>query len=480
MTPGFYEDAAGRLLRYLRTWQAPTGALHGVHTHPVWRIHPGVLEDHYTGYSAWGAPGFLGLADLVAATGNETARDVTRRLAEFVLASQMANGRWDHCGAELGQRFNDAPVDNFLQDLSLAYLARVAPKALGSGGVAQVAERVRRNLETYFVDLPAVETRGHLLVDTVNQDCAGIWAMFEWMRVFGRNATWLDLALRGLRTHAAQHLVRGLPAADCAGMLRSRGLPNYIEPAEYYGVIIPPYLLAYRETGDREFLDVALQLSRHVMRNAWRDARGCLRLHRTCDRVAGQWRVSQSPMLVSGGGLVLRTLRELQADAPSAEAETFLAAMDATLASYQNEFGFIVQATDWHDDYDLICGTVWQAHDLAYLGGRVRDTVAFTRALAAPAPDLGVVIGWHDCWVETATQWGIVRPWSYGFGLSGNKVDDHGYPTIPAWCNPRHPVVPLEPAVHVRKVGDELVIRAPSYASVSVTSIYGKKWVREA
>jgi len=29
------ETAAGRMLRYLRTWQAPDGSLHGVHTHPV-------------------------------------------------------------------------------------------------------------------------------------------------------------------------------------------------------------------------------------------------------------------------------------------------------------------------------------------------------------------------------------------------------------------------------------------------------------
>ena len=479
MTPAFHEDAAGRLLRYLRTWQAPSGALHGVHTHPVWRIHPGVLEDHYTGYSAWGAPVFLGLADLVAATGNPTVLDTTRRLAEFALASQMTNGRWDHCGAELGQRYNEAPVDNFLQDLSLCHLARVAPGALRRDGPADVAELVWRNLETYFSDLDAIEARGHLLVATVNQDCAGIWAMLEWMRTFGRDATWLDLALRGLRTHATQHMIWGLPAADCAGMLRSSGLPDYIEPAEYYGVIIPPYVLAYRETGDRQFLDVAVEFARHVMRNAWRDARGCRRLHRTCDRVGGEWRVSQAPMLVAGGGLFLRALRDLQVAAPSAEAEEFLAAMDATLASYQNEFGFIVQATDWHDDYDLICGTVWQAHDLAYLGARVTDAAAFERALAAPAPDLGMVIGWHDCWVESAAQWGLVRPWSYGFGFSGNKADDHGYPTIPAWCNPKHPVVPLAPAVQVRKVGDELVIRAPGYPAIAVTSIYGKKWVRE-
>ena len=60
---------AGRLLRHLLTWHDEQGAIHGVHTHPVWRIHPGTMEDHYTGYSAWGAPYLLGLADLVEKTG---------------------------------------------------------------------------------------------------------------------------------------------------------------------------------------------------------------------------------------------------------------------------------------------------------------------------------------------------------------------------------------------------------------------------
>lgn len=480
MKPISVETAAGRLLRYLQTWQAPDGALHGVHTHPVWRIHPAVLDDHYTGYSAWGAPGLLGLADLAARTRLPAVERIGRDWVRFVLTTFMANERWDNCGAEFGRRFNTAAVDNFLQDLSLCYYVRVAGHTLTATEKASVRDFVRRNLASYLREAGRPEPTGHLLVGTVNQDCAGIWAMAEWMAAFGDDAEWRDLIGRGLRAHVREHLVTGLPDAESAGLLRASTLPDYIEPAEYYGVILPAYLHGYRLSGEGEWLAVAAQLARHVMRNAWRDARGCLRLHRTCDRVQGVWRVSQSPMLVAGGGLFLRALRELAALTPLPEAAAFLAEMDATLGHYQNDYGFIAAATEWHDDYDLICGTVWEAHDLAALGARVTDTAAFAAAFNEPAPDLGLIIGWHDLWMESATQWALKRPWSYGFSYSGDKHGAEGAPAVPAWGNPIKPEIPFLPEVKVRMVGNELVIHAPEYRALAVTSLYGKKWVREA
>ncbi len=474
------EGAAGRLLRYLRTWQAPDGALHGVHTHPVWRIHPAVLEDHYTGYSAWGAPGLLGLADLAAHTRLPAVEAAGSDWVRYVLTTFLASERWDCCGAEFGRRFNDAAVDNFLQDLSLAYYARVAAHTLTAEDRARIGDRVRRNLESYLRAAGRPEAEGHLLVGTVNQDCAGLWAMGEWMQTFGADARWRDLLLRGLHAHLREHFVPGLPDAESGGMLRATTLPDYLEPAEYYGVILPAYLHGWRLSGDSVLLQAAVQLARHVMRHAWRDDRGCLRLHRTCDRVQGAWRVSQSPMLVAGGGLFLRALRELAAVTPLPEAAPFLAAMDGTLAHYQNDYGFIVAATEWHDDYDLLCGTVWEAHDLAYLGARVADAGAFQAALEAPAPDLGIVIGWHDLWVESARQWSLLRPWSYGFSYTGDKHGAEGATAIPAWGHPKRPEIPFRPEVKVRMVGNELVIRAPDYPAIAVTSIYGKPWSREA
>ena len=473
------ESAAGKLLRYLRTWQAPDGALHGVHTHPVWRIHPAVVEDHYTGYSAWGAPGLLGLADLAARTRLSEVVATGQGWVRFVLTTFMANERWDNCGAELGRRFNEAPVDNFLQDLSLCYYARVAVETLSAAERAKIGDQVRRNLESYLRDAGRPEADGHLLVSTVNQDCAGIWAMAEWMQTYGEDARWRDLVLRGLKAHLQRHFVSGLPDAESGGMLRATNLPDYVEPAEYYGVILPAYLHGYRLSGAAELLAAAVQMARHVIRNAWRDELGCLRLHRTCDRVKGVWRVSQSPMLVAGGGLFLRALRELAALTPLPEAAPFLAELEATLAFYQNEFGFIAAATGWHDEYDLLCGTVWEAHDLAYLGAEVRDTAAFGAALAAPAPDLGIVIGWHDLWMESAKQWALRRPWSFGFSYTGDKWGHEAAWAVPAWGNPKRPEISFLPEVKVRMVGNEVVIHAPDYSVIAVTSLYGKKWVRD-
>ncbi len=480
MTSFSVESAAGRLLRYLQSWQAPDGALHGVHTHPVWRIHPAVLDDHYTGYSAWGAPGLIGVADLAETTRLSAVERMGRDWVGYILTTFMENRRWDCCGAELGRRYNDAPVDNFLQDAGLAYYARIAGHTLTDAQRAQIGDKVRRNLETYLEPSANPETQGHLLVGTVNQDCAGMWAMGEWMQTYGEDRAWCDLLVRGLHAHLQAHLVMGLPDAGSGGFLRASTLPDYIEPAEYYGVILPAYIHGYRLSGDQTFLNAAVAMARHVIRNAWRDARGCLRLHRTCDRVKGVWRVSQSPMLVAGGGLFLRALRELVALTPMPEAGPFLADMEATLGFYQNDYGFITAATEWHDDYDLICGTAWETHDLAYLGAGVTDQAAFKAALEAPAPDLGVIIGWHDLWMESATQWALKRPWSYGFSYSGNKHGMEAAAAVPAWGNPVRPEIPFLPEVKVRMVGNELVIHAPDYPSLAVTSIYGKKWVREA
>ncbi len=474
-----FDRSCGHLLRYLKTWQAPNGALHGVHTHPVWRIHPAVVDNHYTGYSAWGSPGLLGMADLVATTGLPEVAAMGRDWVQYVLTTFMDNERWDCCGAELGRSYNEAPVDNFLQDFSLCYYARVAGETLDKVDRSRIGDMVRRNLESYLRLGGKPESDGHLLVSTVNQDCAGIRAMCEWMLTFGEDREWRELVLRGLRVHIREHLVSGLPDAESSGFLRASNLPDYIEPAEYYGIILPAFLHGYHLSGEQVFLDVAVQSARYVMRNAWRDDRGCLRLHRTCDRVKGEWLVTNAPMLVSGTGLVLRAVREVAALTPLPEAEAFLSEMDATLGYSQNDYGFITAATEWHDDYDLICGTVWEAHDLAYLGSRVQDVARFQKALHEPAPDLGIVIGWHDLWMESVNQWALHRPWSYGMSYSGNKHGIEGAPAVPAWSNPVRPEIPFLPEVKVRMVGAEMVICAPDYPRIAVTSIYGKKWVRE-
>jgi hypothetical protein len=472
------EIMAGRLLRYLLTWHDQHGAIHGVHTHPVWRIHPGVMEDHYTGYSAWGAPYLLGLADLVEKTGADEVWVPSERLVRWLLTTQLPTGKWDNAGAEFGRCFNDSPVDNMLQDLSLASFAGKLRARLGEATFREIDERVRRNLDLYRLPVEQIPARGCWGIGTVNQDCAGIWAVFEWMNAFGWDATLEAEALAGLDIHLKNDLIHGLPDAESAGMLRGDGDPDYIEPAEYYGVIIPAYIWGYRRSGDRRYLDAALALARHVMRTTWTDAQGCRRLYRNYHKINGVWRVCNEPMLISGGGLACRALRELQALTPEAEIERFLTDMTATCTHYQNPYGFIAQATGWHDDFDIICGTVWQCHDLAWLAGEVCDPAAFLAALREPAPDLGVVIGWLDCWIENATQWAIQREWSMGFGYVGAKTADHGYPSIPTWCGPRHPPMELAPKVEVRLVDGTFVIHAPGYKTIAVLSLYGKPWER--
>lgn len=473
------EQMAGRLLRYLLSWHDAKGAIHGVHTHPVWRIHPGVMEDHYTGYSAWGAPYLLALADLVHKTDDAHIWMSAERLLQWLLTTQMSDGLWDNAGAEFGRCLNCSPVDNMLQDMSLAYFAGKMRARLGEADFAEVGERVRRNLELYRLPVAQIPTQRHWGVDPVNQDCAGIWAVFEWMQTFGWEASLEAEALAGLDVHLCHDFITGLPDAQSAGMLRGAGRENYLEPAEYYGVIIPAYLWGYRRTGTQRYLDAALAMARHVMRTSWTDHHGCRRLYRNYHCIHGVWRICNEPMLISGGGLLCRVLRELYALAPDAEISAFLYEMTRTSARYQNPYGFIAQASGWHDDYDIICGTVWQCHDLAWLAAEVQDSRAFLDALNAPAPELGIIIGWLDCWAENATQWAILRETTMGFGSVGRKTADYGYPSIPAWCGPKHPAMDFAPAVEVRLVDGVFVIHAPAYQDITVLSLYDKPWERD-
>ncbi|MBI3986082.1 MAG: hypothetical protein HY343_04140 [Lentisphaerae bacterium] len=473
-------DMAGKLLRYLLTWQDAKGAFHGVHTHPVWRLHPGLLEDHYTGYSAWGAPVLIGLADILTSTGHSRVEDVTRSFLRYLLATQQPDDSWDNAGAEFGRCFNASCVDNMLQDLSLSYFAGRLRERLPPSIFTEIGERVARNLRKFRLSDDHIRTHDHIVCGTVNQDCAGIWAMYEWMNTFGWDSG-LEASLRlALDRHLEKHLVCGVPDSDCGGMLRSDGPPDYIEPAEYYGVIVPAFLWAYRRTDDSRYLEAAGKMVRHVIRNSWRDHQQCRRLHRSCDRIKGEWKVSHSPMLISGGGLFLRTLQDYLAIRPDTEASTFIDALIHTCRFYQNDYGYITQASGWHDDFDVIVGTVWECHDLAFFGRQVRDPAAFIRAFESPSPALALTLGWNDAWAENDRQWAILRPFSFGFGSVGAKTADYGFPSIPAWCGYRHPSMTLDPQVEIRLVDDTFVIRAPGYAVIAVNSIYNKPWIRES
>jgi hypothetical protein len=202
--------------------------------------------------------------------------------------------------------------------------------------------------------------------------------------------------------------------------------------------------------------------------------------YRNYHKINGVWRVCNEPMLISGDGLACRTLRELQTVEADTEIARFLADMTATCARYQNSYGFIAQVSGWHDDFDIICGTVWQCHDLAWLAAEVEDTTAFLAALREPAPELGIVIGWFDCWVESAAQWAILREYSMEFGYVGAKTADYRYLSMPDWCGPKHLPMALQPEVEFRLVDGKCVFRAPGYREISVLSLYGKAWEREA
>lgn len=63
-----------------------------------------------------------------------------------------------------------------------------------------------------------------------------------------------DDALRDLKYLGQRFLVAGLPDDQSKGCLRSVMGREVMEPAEYYGLMIEPLVLAYEQTGDPEWL----------------------------------------------------------------------------------------------------------------------------------------------------------------------------------------------------------------------------------
>ncbi|MCC5833160.1 MAG: hypothetical protein JJU20_00360 [Opitutales bacterium] len=467
----------GRMLRYLRSWGQEDGSFNGFHTHPVWRLHPGILEDHYSGYAAWGAPYLIGLAELVRRSDSKSYLEYAVKLCEYALTHQQEDSKWDFCGAEFGRAFNRSTICNMLQNLSLCRLVSTIPDKLDSAFKDRICQAVLRNLESYNVTLDSIESKGHAFVVTANQDCAAAWAIFEWMEAFGHDERWMEIASALLDKRLQNTLVMGVPDATSAAMLREAGQPDYIEPAEYYGVIIPPFWQAYRKTGKKEYLEACRSLANHVVRSSWLDSEGLRRVHRCYDRVDGQWQASREPMLVAGMGLLALSFHEMRTQSGFEFIDVFLTEMNQTYAAHQHPYGFLTPATGWHDEYDILCGTTWQVHDFAYLMHVAPDVEQVLKESHENGPDLAVLLGYNDAWVESDDEWAWLPPASYGFGIAAAKKDRYGYPCLPKFCDPPYPARHLNPPVRLRLVDGVFHIEAPDYASIAVRSIYRRPYV---
>lgn len=406
------EPDAGRLGRWIRSWVQPDGAIHGFHNHSVWGGNPYRWADFTAGHSTWASPFIAGLAAALRRCPNERGRELLRTLVGFQATSFQDNGNYRHVGFQVGESLKVGLIHNAITNVSLAHAVIDAGDVLG--------ESLRETVRKAF----ARNTAWHGRVGesfTTNQEYARVWGKLLYFRAFGDDR-WVSEALADIDVLIERAHVNDLPEAGCTATTRWPSNTDSVEPAEYYGLMIKPLLLAYEIDGDVKYLREAGAICRHVARSYWTDANGYARFHRLWTRVDGRWRRSSWPMLIAGMGDTLDGMRAYLAHDEDADLRAIVDRFDATLAAYQHPAGFFAAATGWHSEVDIVPATAWHAHDFRYLVQYQAVDERFWEAFWSDYDRTAAVLGEQCVWVESGVHWAICDYyWQDTFKLRGRK-----------------------------------------------------------
>ena len=435
----------GALGRWLRTWIQPDGAIHGFHNHSVWGDNPFRYGDFTCGHSTFASPLLAALARAWSLRPDPRAQSLLHTLAGFQVRAVQADGQFAHIGFQVGETLKRGLIHNVVPCVALCEAARLAGDALGAELRSAIDRRVRAVLETCGRLYGERVNRG-----VANQEYCRLWARLAHMQAFGHRE-WDGQVRDGLAQLAQDFLVAGVPDPESAGVLRTAADRELIEPAEYYGLMIHPLVLAYERDRDTAWLEQAARLARHVIRSAWIDARQCRRVHRLWSFLQGEWRRADEPMLIGGIGITLSSIAALDRVRPDPEFRRFLDEMDRTYARYQTPGGFFLAASGWHAEPDLIPSSAWQSHDFDHLIAQHGAPAGFWDAFFAPHPGAVAVFGDSMIWVETADHWSL-RGYetAHGLELVGRKDRARFAVDIPTWIRdarhaPRELLMPDEP-----------------------------------
>jgi len=388
--------------RWLHSWVQADGAIHGFHNHTVWGDNPPRYGDFTCGHSAFAAPLVPALACALHQRPDPRGRELVRRLVAYQINSRQPDGQFDHVGFQCGDTSKSALIHNVVACASLCETVRI----LGSDFPAELRGAVDRRVREVLEANDQIHGAEANENTCANQEYCRLWARLLHMEVFV-HGEWDGLVRRSLDFLLSRMRVPGLPDSESVGCLRHLSDPRCIEPAEYYGLMIFPLLLAGERYGGERYRREASAIARHVVRSAWRDAQGQQRFHRLWYRAKEEWIKSNEPMLVGGMGMTLAAIHTLNRLAPDAELAGFLARADQTYACYQSPRGFFLAATGWDDCRDLIPATAWQSHDLFHLLSRHGASEMFWEDVCRPFSDLAVVFGRNTMWLETQTHWAV-------------------------------------------------------------------------
>lgn len=437
--PSASVDLVG-LTRWLLSWVQPAGAIHGFHNHSVWGDNPYRWGDFTAGHSTFASPLMLALVAAVRQQPDGRGVELVRRLVQFQTHAIADHGEFKHIGFQIGEICQVGLVHNVVPCMAMCRTVRLLPEAFDEAQRSGVDRAVRRVLDACDKRYGS-EVGEH---STANQEYIRNWARIEHMLTFAHN-DWDDSVRRDLTRLIERFHIRGVPDDACDGSLRSTRNPDLIEPAEYYGLMIHPLVLAFERFGEPRFLDAAGRLARHIVRSSWRDDRGCVRVHRAFHRVRGTWERVREPMMIGGVGVTLDSIRAIASIDRDPAIDAFLADYDQTYARYQSPAGFFLAASGWYSEPDLIPSTAWQSHDLMYLLNRHPIDARFWDRVLTPASAAAVVLGPSMCWIEAGPHW-TVRGYqtAHGMEIAGRKDRIRFGIDIPRWIDPK---LVLEPAL---------------------------------
>lgn len=458
-----------KLGNWIASWIQESGAIHGFHNHSVWGGNPYRWSDFTAGHSTWSSPFLAGLSCALQKHPHPDGIALLSRLIRFQASTFQPDNQYAHIGFQVGERLNFGLIHNAITNASLGLTALNGRDYLPAADMDLIREAVLKNMEVCKRYGGGRATHS----GTANQDYARLWGKLLFQEVY-EDKRWYDEIVEDLDFMIEHFHIGGLPDADSEGTYRELRDLSAIEPAEYYGLMICPLVMAYEVYGEAKYLEHAGRICRHVARSHWVDDAGQTRFHRLWYVRNGVWMKNNQPMLISGMGDSLEGIYRYIQHVPDDELAGFLDACDATYAHYQNPRGYFASATGWQSEVDVAPSSAWHAHDFRYLALRHPVDAGFWEQFFAPYEKMSVLLGDQCLWFEHGPHWQIRDYfWQDVFQVFGRK-DEVRFGRDMNWVKgpnalPEHYIHPDVPVFLM--ADDGIFLKSGDESQLDITSV---------
>ncbi|WP_054023569.1 hypothetical protein [Bacillus sp. FJAT-28004] len=386
---------------WLMSWVQKDGAIHGFHNHSVWGSNPYRWADFTSGHSTWASPLMAAFSRIAAEQWNPMLEEQVMQMIHFQTTRFQEDGQYKHIGFQVGEMLNQGLIHNMMPNVALGLTAINGRSWLPAEALESIRRAILHNMNACDAIYPFKKTRC-----ISNQEYCRLWGKLLFQSAFPDSPWPCDI--QSELDFMIEHFhISGIPDQDCEATYRYLGDSTVIEPAEYYGLMIAPLVLAYECFGDAKYLNHAGALCRHVVRCAWRDHREQKRFHRMWLPSGTEWRKMNGPMLIAGMGMSLYGIERYLEHKNDEELALFLQECDETYAYYQTPRGYFASATGWQNEADVAPSSAWHTHDFYYLLNRHGFEENMADRLMKPYRSISVLLGDQCMWVEDGEHWAI-------------------------------------------------------------------------